>query len=95
MIYPSSKDAFPVQFAGIKDSSHNQDFARALGERFGADLAVFSGTDSDLTFALQHHAAGCITAPANLLSPDLREVYDCFRENKDANRLNLGLGWSF
>ena len=78
------KDAHPVQFAGIKDSSHDQDFARELGDRFGSDLAVFSGTDSDLTFALQHHAAGCITAPANLLSPDLREVYDCFREGKDA-----------
>jgi 4-hydroxy-tetrahydrodipicolinate synthase len=78
------KDAFPVQFAGIKDSSHDQDFARALGDKFGSDLAVFSGTDSDLTFALQHHAAGCITAPANILSPGLREIYDCFRQDRDA-----------
>ncbi len=70
------KDAFPVQFAGIKDSSHDSDFARALGETFGTDLAVFTGTDSDFTFALQNHAAGCITAPANLLSPDLRAIYD-------------------
>ena len=72
------KDAFPVKFAGIKDSSHDADFARALGQKFGDDLAVFSGTDSDFTLALENHAAGCITAPANLISPDLRAVYDAF-----------------
>ncbi len=79
------RDAFPIQFAGIKDSSHDRDFARSLGERFGSDLAVFSGTDSDLTFALEQHAAGCITAPANLLSPGLREIYDCFLQKRDAS----------
>ncbi len=76
------KDAFPVQFAGIKDSSHDADFARALGQKFGADLAVFTGTDSDFTLALENHAAGCITAPANLLSPLLREIYDGFMAGK-------------
>jgi 4-hydroxy-tetrahydrodipicolinate synthase len=77
------KDAFPTQFAGIKDSSHNEEFARLLGEKFGDSLAVFSGTDSDFTLALQNHATGCITAPANLISPDLREVYDSFTAGKD------------
>ncbi|MFZ5910865.1 MAG: dihydrodipicolinate synthase family protein [Chloroflexota bacterium] len=77
------KDAFPRQFAGIKDSSHNADFAVSLGETFGSDLVVFSGTDSDFSLALQHHAAGCITAPANLLSPGLRAVYDAFQEGGD------------
>ncbi len=77
------KDAFPVQFAGIKDSSHDPDLARALGERFGSDLAVFSGTDSDFTLALENSAAGCITAPANLISPDLRAVYDAFTSDND------------
>jgi 4-hydroxy-tetrahydrodipicolinate synthase len=77
------KDAFPVQFAGIKDSSHDADFARALGQKFGDDLAVFTGTDSDFTLALENHAAGCITAPANLLSPDLRQIYDAFLAGND------------
>lgn len=76
------KDAFPVQFAGIKDSSHDPNFARALGQKFGNDLAVFSGTDSDFTLALENRAAGCITAPANLISPDLREIYDAFLSSK-------------
>ncbi len=79
------KDAFPTRFAGIKDSSHDPDLARALGEKFGSDLAVFSGTDSDFAFALQNHAAGCITAPANLLSPGLREIYDAFIGNADTS----------
>ena len=78
------KDAFPTQFAGIKDSSHDKDFTRVLGQKFGDDLAVFSGTDSDFTLALQNHAAGCITAPANLISPDLREVYDLFVTGKES-----------
>lgn len=77
------KERFPKQFAGIKDSSHDADFTRTLGQKFGSDLAVFNGTDSDLTFALENQAAGCITAPANVISPSLREVYDGFISGKD------------
>lgn len=76
------KDAFSTQFAGIKDSSHDEEFVCALGQKFGDDLAVFSGTDSDFSFALENHAAGCITAPANLISPGLREIYDTFVQGK-------------
>ena len=77
------KDAFPVQFAGIKDSSHDSDLARQLGERFGSDLAVLTGTDSYLQLAMQNQAAGCITAPANLISPDLRNMWDLMNAGKD------------
>lgn len=79
------KESFPVQFAGIKDSSHDADFTRVLGQKFGSDLAVFNGTDSDLTCALENHAAGCITAPANVISPGLREIYDGFISGKDVS----------
>jgi 4-hydroxy-tetrahydrodipicolinate synthase len=78
------KDRFPSQFAGIKDSSHDADLARNLGERFGADLVVLTGTDSYLQLAMQNKAAGCITAPANILSPDLREVWDSMNEGRDS-----------
>jgi 4-hydroxy-tetrahydrodipicolinate synthase len=81
------KDTFPTQFAGIKDSSHDPDLARALARQFGADLAVFCGTDSHFEIALESHAAGCITAPANLLSPALREVYDGFLAGKDVSEV--------
>jgi 4-hydroxy-tetrahydrodipicolinate synthase len=77
------KDAFPVQFAGIKDSSHDPELASALGATFGTDLAVFNGTDSYFSLALQNSAAGCITAPANLISPGLRAIYDAFSQDED------------
>lgn len=77
------KDAFPTQFAGIKDSSHDADLARNLGEKFGSDLVVLTGTDSYVKLAMENKAAGCITAPANLISPDLREVWDLMNEGKD------------
>ena len=78
------KDTFPIQFAGIKDSSHDADLARTLGETFGSDLAVFTGTDSYLQLAMQNKAAGCITAPANILSQDLREVWDAMNKGTDS-----------
>lgn len=83
------KDSFPRQFAGVKDSSHDAGFGRALGSRFGSDLAVFSGTDSDFSLALQNHAVGCITAAANLLSHELRQVYDAFLSQTDASGVQL------
>ena len=78
------KDGFPAQFAGIKDSSHDADLARSLGDRFGSDLVVLTGTDSYLQLAMQNKAAGCITAPANVLSPGLREVWDSMNKGKDS-----------
>jgi 4-hydroxy-tetrahydrodipicolinate synthase len=78
------KDQFPAQFAGLKDSSHDAGLARDLGATFGSDLAVFTGTDSYLPLAMQNQAAGCITAPANLLSPELREVWDSINEGRDS-----------
>jgi 4-hydroxy-tetrahydrodipicolinate synthase len=77
------KDTFPTQFAGIKDSSHDADLARNLGEKFGSDLVVLTGTDSYLQLAMQNQAAGCITAPANILSPDLREIWNLMNDGKD------------
>lgn len=73
------KDAYPQQFAGLKDSSAEADHALALGRRFGSDLQVFSGTDSLFSLALEQGASGCITALANLRSPDLRLVWDAFQ----------------
>jgi len=80
------KDAFPIQFAGIKDSSHDAELARNLGEKFGSDMVALTGTDSYVQLAMQNKAAGCITAPANILSPDLRTIWDLMREGQDASR---------
>jgi 4-hydroxy-tetrahydrodipicolinate synthase len=83
------KESFPVQFAGIKDSSHDPALASTLGVTFGTDLAVFTGTDSYLSLALQNSAAGCITAPANLISPSLRAVFDAFSRGEDLSEMQV------
>lgn len=77
------KTKYPNQFAGIKDSSHDEAFATALGRRFGKDLLVLNGTDSYFHHALKNGAQGAITAPANLISDNLREVWDLFQAGKD------------
>jgi 4-hydroxy-tetrahydrodipicolinate synthase len=76
------KDTFPQSFAGIKDSSGDPEHARQLGARFGADLLVLTGNDRLLTHALQHGASGCITALANLYSPELRQIWETFRQGQ-------------
>ena len=81
------KEAFPRKFAGIKDSSHDADFASRLGNHFGSDLLVLNGTDSYLKLALQNHAGGCITAAANLISPELRMIWDAFQRGDETSAL--------
>ena len=80
------KDAFPIQFAGIKDSSHDADLAHTLGQKFGTDMVVLTGTDTYLQMAIQNQAAGCITAPANVLSPGLREIWDGMQAGRDVSK---------
>jgi 4-hydroxy-tetrahydrodipicolinate synthase len=72
------KTTFPARFTGIKDSSGDPDFVRLLGKQFGSELTVLTGNDSLFSLALTSHASGCITAMANLYSPDLRQVWDSF-----------------
>jgi 4-hydroxy-tetrahydrodipicolinate synthase len=78
------KDAHPVKFAGIKDSSADPEHAVALGGRFGPDLLVLTGNDGLFLHALEHHAGGAITALSNLYSPILRQVWDIFIQGGDA-----------
>lgn len=81
------KDAHPHKFAGIKDSSHDLAHAKALGERFGQDLLVLNGTDSYFLEALNAHAQGCITAPANIISPQLRALWDAYIEGEETESI--------
>jgi 4-hydroxy-tetrahydrodipicolinate synthase len=87
------KEAFPGKFAGIKDSSADPGFARSLGVRFGDDLLVLNGNDRLFSLALESHAAGCITALANLYSPELRKIWDEIDQqhaiNKKQERIDL------
>ena len=73
------KEAFPDRFAGLKDSSGDPEYARQLGKRFGRELQVFTGNDRLVSHALEQSAAGCLTAGANLFSPEVRQVWEAFQ----------------
>lgn len=77
------KDAYPDRFAGIKDSSADAEYALELGKRFGKALVVLNGTDRLFTHALQAGASGCITALANLFSPDLRRIWEAHQRGEN------------
>ena len=80
------REAYPDRFAGIKDSSGDAEYTRQLGERFGSDLFVLNGNDRLFSTALENHASGCITALANVRSPDLRAVWDAFERGDSAEQ---------
>lgn len=84
------QDRFPDNFYGLKDSSGDEAFCLQLGKRFGKTLAVFNGKDNLLPLALQHSAAGCITAGANLFPNLLRRTWEAYQESdeRSLNRLS-------
>ena len=77
------KEAYPDRLAGIKDSSGDPEYARQLGDRFGRHLVSLTGNDRLFSLALQEQASGCITAPANLISPDLRLVWEAHQRRDE------------
>jgi 4-hydroxy-tetrahydrodipicolinate synthase len=81
------KDTYPIQFAGIKDSSGDPEHSKTLSEYFGDDLLVLIGSDALLLHSLDHHGSGCITALANLYSSDLRKVWDAYQKGDKATEV--------
>lgn len=82
--------AYPDRFGGLKDSSGDLNSAKA----FAAGLpgkAVLVGNDHLLWPGLQAGAAGCITALANLRSPELHAIYEAFIWNQDGAPRQLAL----
>jgi 4-hydroxy-tetrahydrodipicolinate synthase len=85
------RDAFPHQFIGIKDSSGDAETARAIGEQFGHEFLNFVGNEKLFQWGLENHASGCITAPANLLSPDLARLWQAYQEGGELAKLQTRL----
>ena len=80
------KGIYPDRFAGIKDSSGDPDLAIKLGVEFGKDLVILTGNDRLLSHSLENAGSGCITALANMNSPDLRQIWDAHQEGmRDQN----------
>lgn len=67
--------AYPDTVVGVKDSSGDVDYLRALKSAV-PNFAVFSGRDDRVQAFLQGGGAGCITGMANVASPVLRALYD-------------------
>lgn len=84
-------DAFPDRLIGIKDSSTDPEFARQLGQRFADSLLIFNGTDDLFDLALNHSARGCITALANVRSPDARAIWDMHQSGTDPSEFQTRL----
>jgi 4-hydroxy-tetrahydrodipicolinate synthase len=80
-------DDAPDKFIGIKDSSGDRDYSYQLGDRFGDDLCVFTGNDRLFTEAVKNNAVGCITALANLISPDLNELWNALQADAPADQI--------
>lgn len=85
------KDNYPERFVGLKDSSGNPEFTIQLGGEFAKDLLVYTGDDALFSLALENQAAGCITAMANLLSPDLRQLWDAYQQNNSYQEIHKKL----
>ena len=81
------KDKYPNQFAGLKNSSSDPTHVLKLSDSFGDELSVFTGNDRLFSLSLDVGAAGCITSLANVISPDLRVVWDTHQRGESNQAL--------
>lgn len=76
------RDKHPEKFAGLKNSAADPSHTEELGNEFGDELTIFTGNDRLFSLSLDAGASGCITAPANLFSPELRAVWDAYQNGE-------------
>ena len=60
--------AYPIRFTGIKDSSGDLAYCRALAANL-PDVAVFPSSETSLSEAAESRFAGCISATVNQTAP--------------------------
>jgi 4-hydroxy-tetrahydrodipicolinate synthase len=65
---------FPDRILGIKDSSNDRAYQRAVIARY-PELAIFPGSENYLLEALEYGAAGCISGSVALWAPLAQRVY--------------------
>lgn len=81
---------YPLNIAGIKDSSGDWENTRALNDAGWTDFRVFCGSESFLLQNMQHGGAGCISATANVNPKQIRQLFDNW-ETAEAVQLQEGL----
>ena len=82
--------AYPTRFGGLKDSTGRLDSAKNYISGLQGK-SVFVGNDKLLGPGLAAGASGCITALANLRSPELRVIYDAHSRGEATDRLQAAL----
>ena len=71
---------YPRAVAGMKDSSGDFGYTRAMIERFGrSGFDVFAGTERFLVATLRAGGAGCITATANVNAAAIDALFRAWR----------------
>lgn len=80
------RDSFPNKFAGIKDSTGDLDHAKQVSATLD-DRLIMIGNDRLLDENMKLNGSGCITAMANLISPELRAVWDAHTNNEPTEKL--------
>lgn len=83
-------EAYPGRFGGLKDSSGDIQQAAAYAAGLPG-CAVLVGHDKLIASGMAAGAAGCITAGANLWSPQLRAIYDAHLAGEDSAALQAAL----
>jgi 4-hydroxy-tetrahydrodipicolinate synthase len=80
------RDSFPNQFVGIKDSTSTSEYAVQTQQVFDDEFVILVGNDRNLSKSIENGAAGCITALANLESPNLRAIWEQKRAGESADQ---------
>ncbi|MEF2072018.1 dihydrodipicolinate synthase family protein [Consotaella aegiceratis] len=70
---------YPETIVGVKDSGGELEHMTALARTFPS-LSIFAGADPLMRPLLESGGAGCITATSNLLSAELRTIFDHFAD---------------
>jgi 4-hydroxy-tetrahydrodipicolinate synthase len=73
------REAFPRQFAGLKDSTKNAEHTFHLGSSLDKNMVALIGNDKLFLKSLQAGGSGCITAMCNLHSPTSRKIWDSYQ----------------
>jgi 4-hydroxy-tetrahydrodipicolinate synthase len=72
--------AYPVQTAGMKDSSGDWNNTKAFLDAFGrSGFDVFAGSETFLLQNMRHGGAGCISATANVHPGPIARLFDTWR----------------
>lgn len=76
------KNTFPDRFLGLKNSSSDIEFARNLGNQFGEELIVFTGSDRLFAQTLKMGASGCISASGSIFATTSIRVLDAYQRGE-------------